>query len=123
MVAAPTWANPGTDPKGLGIKGSTLAAALLAAVVLAGCAALGPRIDPVEMAQDLTDQLSQQLPELEDQLQVDCGQEQVVIEVGATLDCDLTVVGQGVFDLTVTITKVEGREYYYDFKVADEPKA
>ncbi|MDR1512561.1 MAG: DUF4333 domain-containing protein [Propionibacteriaceae bacterium] len=76
-----------------------------------------------DIAEDLTGQLVKQVPDLDGKVHVDCGEDTVLVEEGAELVCDLTVDGQdGVYDLTVTITQVDGRRYYYTYEVADKPR-
>jgi hypothetical protein len=97
---------------------------VVAAIVgLAGCSALEGTVKNADMADKVVAQLTAQIPTLEGKVHVDCGQGTSPLEVGTVLHCDLTVDDQeGVYDVTVTITRVEGREFYYDYKVAETPK-
>ena len=55
---------------------------------------------------------------------VDCGDESVGLVNGEVVECELTDPATGtLYDLTVTLSEVDGTEYHVDVKVADEPKA
>lgn len=93
------------------------------AVALSGCTfSLTPQIPKVDasgVASAVADKLEEQVgtrPE------VDCGKNQVQLEVGATLTCVLTDPGTGLeYDTVVTFTEVKGTDYKFTFKVADSP--
>jgi len=53
---------------------------------------------------------------------IDCGENSIDLKVGNVVHCELSATGDPtVFDVAVTITKVDGMNYTYDVKVADTP--
>jgi hypothetical protein len=55
---------------------------------------------------------------------VDCGDGSVGLVDGEVVECELTDPATGtLYDLTVTLSEVDGTDYHVDVKVADEPKA
>jgi len=94
-----------------------------AAVLLSGCVPnFAPQIPTVagsDVATAVEDKLEEQVGTRPD---VDCGDDDVQLEVTATLTCLLTDPGSGLeYDVVVTFTKVTGTDYEFDFKVADSP--
>ncbi|MGE3192154.1 MAG: DUF4333 domain-containing protein [Microbacteriaceae bacterium] len=100
-----------------------LLAGAATALLLSGCSfSLTPQIPEVpasDVATVVEDKLEEQVgarPE------VDCGTNDVQLEVGNKLTCILTDPGSGLeYDVVVTFTEVKGTEYAFDFKVADSP--
>lgn len=100
-----------------------LLAGAATALLLSGCSfSLTPQIPEVpasDVAAVVEDKLEEQVgarPE------VDCGTNDVQLEVGNKLTCILTDPGSGLeYDVVVTFTEVKGTEYAFDFKVADSP--
>ena len=94
-----------------------------AAVLLSGCNfSFTPQIPTVagsDVATAVEDKLEQTVGSRPD---VDCGDDDVKLEVTGTLTCLLTDPGSGLeYDVVVTFTKVTGTDYEFDFKVADSP--
>ncbi|WP_435738015.1 hypothetical protein V5D56_05330 [Cellulosimicrobium sp. PMB13] len=55
---------------------------------------------------------------------VDCGDESVDLVNDEVVECELTDPATGtLYDLTVTLSEVDGTDYHVDVQVADEPKA
>jgi hypothetical protein len=53
---------------------------------------------------------------------VDCGDDDVKLEVSATLTCELTDPATDLeYDVVITFTEVKGTNYEFDFEVADSP--
>jgi hypothetical protein len=95
----------------------------VAAVLLSGCTPnLTPQIPTVagsDVAIAVADKLEETVGTRPD---VDCGDDDVKLEVTATLTCLLTDPGSGLeYDVVVTFTKVTGTDYEFDFQVADSP--
>jgi hypothetical protein len=93
------------------------------AVLLSGCNfSFTPQIPTVagsDVATAVEDKLEETVGSRPD---VDCGDDDVQLEVTATLTCLLTDPGSGLeYDVVVTFTKVTGTDYEFDFKVADSP--
>jgi hypothetical protein len=93
------------------------------AVLLSGCNfSFTPQIPTVagsNVATAVEDKLEETVGSRPD---VDCGDDEVKLEVTATLTCLLTDPGSGLeYDVVVTFTEVTGTEYEFDFKVADSP--
>lgn len=101
---------------------STVFVAAGAAVMLAGCTFSAsanytvPAGDVADVsAQALQDQLGAEEPP-----GLDCGDDDVDVVVGTTVDCVLTDPGSGEeYDTVVTISKVDGTKYSVDVQVAD----
>jgi hypothetical protein len=94
-----------------------------AALLLSGCSfSLTPQIPEVagaDVATVVEDKLEEQVGTRPD---VDCGTDDVKLEVGNKLTCVLTDPGSDLeYDVVVTFTEVKGTEYKFDFKVADSP--
>jgi hypothetical protein len=92
-------------------------------VLLSGCNfSFTPQIPTVagsDVATAVEDKLEQTVGSRPD---VDCGDDDVKLEVTGTLTCLLTDPGSGLeYDVVVTFTKVTGTDYEFDFKVADSP--
>jgi hypothetical protein len=97
--------------------------AAAAAVLLTGCVpSLTPQI-PLVAGSDVAVAVEDKLEEeVGTRPEVDCGDDDVQLEVTATLTCLLTDPGSGLeYDVVVTFTKVTGTDYEFDFKVADSP--
>jgi len=97
--------------------------AATAAVLLSGCSfSFAPQIPTVpgsDVATAVEDKLEETVGNRPD---VDCGDDDVQLEVTATLTCLLTDPDSGLeYDVVVTFTKVTGTDYEFDFKVADSP--
>jgi len=98
--------------------------AAAAAVLLSGCTnfSFTPQIPLVagsDVAVAVEDKLEEEVGTRPD---VDCGDDDVQLEVGANLTCVLTDPGSGLeYDVVVSFTKVTGTDYEFDFKVADSP--
>ncbi len=95
-----------------------------AAVLLSGCNfSFTPQIPTVagsDVATAVEDKLEETVGSRPD---VDCGDDDVKLEVTATLTCLLTDPGSGLeYDVVVTFTEVTGTDYKFDFKVADSPE-
>lgn len=93
------------------------------ALLLSGCSfSLTPQIPEVpasDVATVVEDKLEEQVGSRPD---VDCGTNDVQLEVGGKLTCILTDPGSGLeYDVVITFTEVKGTEYAFDFKVADSP--
>lgn len=94
-----------------------------AVVLLTGCSfSLTPQIPLVagaDVAAAVEDKLEQ---EVGTRPEVNCGDDDVQLEVGATLTCVLTDPGTGLaYDTVVTFTEVNGTDYQFDFSVANSP--
>jgi hypothetical protein len=97
--------------------------AAAAAVLLSGCVPnFAPQIPTIagsDVATAVEDKLEETVGSRPD---VNCGSDEVKLEVTATLTCLLTDPGSGLeYDVVVTFTKVTGTDYEFDFKVADSP--
>jgi hypothetical protein len=97
--------------------------AAAAAVLLSGCTPnFTPQIPSIagsDVATAVEDKLEETVGSRPD---VDCGDDDVKLEVTATLTCLLTDPTSGLeYDVVVTFTKVTGTDYEFDFKVADSP--
>jgi len=98
--------------------------AAVAAVLLSGCTnfSLTPQIPEVagsDVAVAVEDKLEE---EVGTRPEVDCGDDDVQLEVGTNLTCVLTDPGTDLeYDVVVTFTTVTGTDYEFDFKVADSP--
>jgi hypothetical protein len=93
------------------------------AVLLSGCTPnFTPQI-PTVAASDVAIAVEDKLEEtVGSRPDVDCGDDEVKLEVPATLTCLLTDPESGLeYDVVVTFTKVTGTDYEFDFKVADSP--
>lgn len=104
------------------IRSSALVLAAAAGLLLTGCTvstSANFTQSPEKVADIAADALEQQVgtrPEL------DCGDEQIDIVEGETVDCVLTDPGTGTsFDAEVTITEVDGTEYKVGVEVGTEP--
>jgi hypothetical protein len=102
---------------------SAVVAGAAAALLLSGCSfSLTPQIPEVagsDVATVVEDKLEEQVGTRPD---VDCGNNDVQLEVGNKLTCVLTDPGSGLeYDVVITFTEVKGTEYAFDFKVADSP--
>jgi hypothetical protein len=97
--------------------------AAAAAVLLSGCVpSFTPQI-PLVAGSDVAVAVEDRLEEeVGTRPEVDCGDDDVQLEVTASLTCVLTDPGSGLeYDVVVTFTKVDGNEYEFDFTVADSP--
>jgi hypothetical protein len=102
---------------------SLAAGGAVAAVLLTGCSfSFTPQI-PTVPGSDVATAVEDKLEEtVGSRPEVDCGDEDVQLEVTATLTCVLTDPGSGLeYDVVVTFTKVTGTDYEFDFHVADSP--
>ncbi|CAN5378533.1 hypothetical protein BH09ACT4_BH09ACT4_19270 [soil metagenome] len=102
---------------------SLVVAAAAAALMLICCTfSLTPQIPVVagsDVAKVVEDKLEAQVGSRPN---VDCGTDDVQLEVGNTLTCVLTDPGTALeYDVVVTFTEVKGTDYGFDFKVADSP--
>lgn len=93
------------------------------ALTLTGCQiSFTPQIPEVpgsDVATVVEDKLEEQVGSRPD---VDCGDDDVQLEVGNTLTCVLTDPESSLeYDVVVTFTEVKGTDYAFDFKVADSP--
>jgi len=94
-----------------------------AALLLSGCTfSLTPQIPEVpasDVAVVVEDELEERVgarPE------VDCGDDDVQLEVGGRLTCVLTDPATGLeYDVVITFTEVKGTDYAFDVVVADLP--
>lgn len=105
----------------LTITTATIAAALL----LASCSfnfSANRTISPDSLAETagkaIQDEVGMaELPEF------DCGEDHVALVEGETVVCDYRIDGlEGIYDVTVTITSVDGDTYGVSVQVADEPR-
>lgn len=102
----------------------TLAVAgVAAALLLSGCSfSYTPQIPTVsgdDVATAVEDQLEEQVGSRPD---VDCGTDDVQLEVGTSITCVLTDPGSGLeYDTVVKFTKVDGTDFTFSFSVADTP--
>ena len=93
------------------------------AVLLSGCNfSFTPQIPVVagsDVAVAVEDKLEQ---DVGTRPEVDCGDDDVPLEVGTSLTCVLTDPGTDLeYDVVVSFTKVTGTDYEFDFTVADSP--
>jgi hypothetical protein len=100
-----------------------LVAGAASALLLTGCTfSLTPQIPQVagsDVATVVEDRLEEEVGSRPD---VDCGSDDVNLEVGNKLTCVLTDPATGLeYDVLVTFTEVKGTDYSFDFKVADTP--
>lgn len=94
-----------------------LAAATLLPLGLASCGA--GSVDSDEVEDQAETQLEQQVGVRPD---IDC-EDDLPAEEGATITCALTVDGEdGVYDVTMTTTSVDGDTAQFDVQVADQPR-
>jgi hypothetical protein len=94
-----------------------------AALLLSGCSfSFTPQIPTVsgdDVATAVEDQLEEQVGTRPD---VDCGTDDVLLEVGTSVTCVLTDPGSGLeYDTVVKFTKVDGTDFTFSFSVADTP--
>lgn len=102
---------------------SVAVTAAAATIMLAGCSiSLTPQILEVP-ASDIAVTVEDKIEaEIGSRPEVDCGTDDVKLEVSASLTCLLTDVGTGLeYDVVVTFTEVTGSDYSFDFAVADSP--
>ncbi|MBF4597674.1 hypothetical protein ITJ50_11820 [Curtobacterium sp. VKM Ac-2889] len=107
---------------------ATLTATITLAVTLSGCtvttststASSSRTVTPEAFEQVVVDALadiSDATPE------VDCGEDDIAIEDGAEVHCDVNTAGYDVvYDSVSTISTDGGDEYHVDVEVADQPK-
>jgi hypothetical protein len=97
--------------------------AAAAAVLLSGCSiSFTPQI-PVVAGSDVATAVEDKLEQdVGTRPEVDCGDNEVPLEVGTSLTCVLTDPGTDLeYDVVVEFTKVTGTDYEFDFTVADSP--
>jgi hypothetical protein len=104
---------------------ATLTATIALAVTLSGCtvsaSSSGSRtVTPDAFERVVVDALadvSDATPE------VDCGEDDIAIEDGAEVHCDVNTAGYDVvYDSVSTISTDGGDDYHVDVEVADQPK-
>lgn len=104
------------------IRSSALVLAAAAGLLLTGCTvstSANFTQSPDTVAGIAADALEEQVGTRPD---LDCGDEQVDIVEGETVDCVLTDPGTGTsFEAEVTITEVDGTEYNVGVEVGSEP--
>ena len=94
------------------------------AVLLTGCTGFSftpqiPVVPGADVATAVEDKLEQ---DVGTRPEVDCGEDDVQLEVGTSLTCVLTDPGTDLeYDVVVEFTKVSGTDYEFDFTVADSP--
>lgn len=108
------------------LKSITATAVAATALALSGCSfSIGS--DPTIDAEVMADQLETEIAayfENEVDPEVDCGEGEIEYEVGTEYVCGVGVVGDDVvFDVTVTITSIDGEDYTYEWAIADEPRS
>ncbi|ULE32298.1 DUF4333 domain-containing protein [Mycobacterium sp. IDR2000157661] len=89
-----------------------------AAAVMVGCSSGTPTVDREDLAGEINKRLEQQVGRAPDS--VTCPQN-LRGEVGNTERCELKD-GDDTYGVTVTVTKVEGTDVSFDFKVDDRPQ-
>ena len=94
--------------------------ALVGGIAVSGCSVfVGPnQVDRVDVAQRISTQLQQQVGRQPEEVACPTNLD---AKVGATLTCTLTDNGS-TYDVTVTVTHVEGGDVAFDLKVGTEPK-
>ncbi|UXN24753.1 hypothetical protein N8D74_14480 [Curtobacterium flaccumfaciens] len=104
---------------------TTLTATIALAVTLSGCtvsasSSMSRTVTPDAFERVVVDALadvSDATPE------VDCGPDDIAIEDGAEVHCDVNTAGYDVvYDSVSTISTDGGEEYHVDVRVADQPK-
>lgn len=91
----------------------------VAALALAGCSFSvgGTSVDQEELEQTISDKLAEQVGTTPDD--ISCPGD-LDAEEGTTMTCVLTHEGTS-YDVTITVTGVEGTDVDFDIQVADEP--
>jgi hypothetical protein len=98
--------------------------AALAATLLSGCVfSVGvnnaPTVPPEDIEQLAADELEAQVGV---RPTIDCGEDEIPVEVDTSLTCLLVDPGTGLeFDTVITFTEVDGDTYAFDIQVADVP--
>lgn len=97
-----------------------LTAAVLAAAALSGCtASISATVSPDKIADLAEDALE---AEIGTRPAIDCGEDNIPLEQGTTVPCQLTDPATGSeFDADVTLSKVEGTNVTVAVQVADTP--
>lgn len=100
---------------------TTIAVAGAAVMSLASCS-FNLTADSQEIADQAANALQQQVG-ADITPNIDCGDDSFALVEGETRVCALTVDGDDdVYDATIVITRVDGREYSLDVEVAHEPR-
>ena len=101
---------------------TTLIATIALAVTLSGCTASSSAsrtVTPDAFERVVVDALadvSDATPE------VDCGADDIAIEDGAEVHCDVNTAGYDVVYDSVSTISTDGDDYHVDVEVADQPK-
>lgn len=102
-----------------------IGATSLAVLALAGCSfnfSFGNSADPEKVEAIVVEKLLEVVPDAQTPV-VDCGSDSLAVEVGKTHICALSVPGtEPVYDVTLTITEVDGSDFLFDIEVAEEPR-
>jgi outer membrane murein-binding lipoprotein Lpp len=103
-------------------KITSLFAAALSTLLLAGCSfsvGTGPgSVSKDRLASQARDIIKEQSPDLQGDINLDCGSGDVKLEDGATLDCDLTGDQiSGAYAATLTISEVDGSDYKLSYQI------
>lgn len=104
---------------------TSVSVALGATVLLAGCT-FDANANFTVSASSLADEAAAALHEQVGAPQpphLDCGSGQVDMVVDKSIPCELTVEGDdAVYDATIVITEVDGRDYSFEVNVAEQPR-
>lgn len=103
----------------------TSSLSLAAVVLLAGCsvsASANLTVPASQLASEAAAVLQEQVgsPQAPE---IDCGDDQIDLVEGTTVDCVLTDPVSGTeYDTEIVVTEVDGTDYSFDTQVADTPR-
>lgn len=105
-------------------RSAAAAAVTLGVLALSACnvsASANLTASPEAIATEAEDAIEEQVGS---RPEVDCGDEQVDLVDGTVVECELTDPTTGtVYDMSVTLSDVDGTAFRIAVQVADEPKA